>query len=211
MHSKDAYSGLLSQISAPSKCLFYNMETWKSVVGYEWHYEVSSLWNIRSLKNWKVASKKAFKTARGYLVVCICKNSVCRCRFVHRLVGMAFIENPEGKPDINHKNGIKTDNHLENLEWNTRSENVLHAFRNWLNRSTDKNHYKTNHPNKWKFWNSSPKAQKIIQMTKDGCFIREWGSIIDVEREIGIHQGNIVTCCKWKLKTAGKFKWKYKN
>ncbi len=63
---------------------------------------------------------------------------VKRNLYVHRLLALAFIPNPENKPEVNHKNGVKTDNSLDNLEWMTKSENELHAFRTGLkaNRQT---------------------------------------------------------------------------
>lgn len=65
----------------------------------------------------------------GYLRVCLCKDNVKETKTVHRLVADAFIQNPERKPEVNHKNGIRTDNTVENLEWVSRSENELHAYR----------------------------------------------------------------------------------
>jgi hypothetical protein len=77
---------------------------------------------------------KAVVNAFGYFQVDLCnkgKNKVLR---VHRLIAQAFIPNPENKPQVNHINGIKTDNTLENLEWNTAKENIRHAFKTGLNK-----------------------------------------------------------------------------
>lgn len=120
------------------------METWKAIKGFEKQYEVSNIGNVRSIdrivkhyvegatRKYKGTPKKTRLTSDGYLK-CNLKNDGKRFDFrVHRLVGEAFIPNTDNKPVINHKNGIKTDNRVENLEWCTVSENVIHATRTRL-------------------------------------------------------------------------------
>lgn len=120
------------------------METWKAIKGFEKQYEVSNIGNVRSIdrvvkhyregftRKYKGTSKATRLTSDGYLK-CNLKNNGERFDFrVHRLVAEAFIPNIDNKPVINHKNGIKTDNRVENLEWCTVSENVIHATRTRL-------------------------------------------------------------------------------
>jgi hypothetical protein len=82
---------------------------------------------------------------RGYKKVNLCKNGSIKRIYVHRLIAETFLPNPENKPQVNHINGIKSDNRLENLEWVTPSENGKHAFKIGLNKSYNKN--ATNNPN----------------------------------------------------------------
>lgn len=83
----------------------------------------------------KILSPRANK--RGYLYVNLCNNGKYKSISIHRLVAQAFIPNTENKPEVNHINGIKTDNRVENLEWVTKSENIQHAFDNNLNKPHD--------------------------------------------------------------------------
>ena len=114
------------------------MEIWKAIKGLEGSYEVSDLGNVRSLdrvvyypsgdRMRKGKLLKPFTTKGGYLLLTLQKNKVVERCVIHRLVAKAFIPNPDNLPQVNHKNGIKTDNRVENLEWVTASENRLHAF-----------------------------------------------------------------------------------
>jgi len=117
-------------------------EIWKDIEGYEGLYRVSNLGRIKSLPFEYLCGhhktqlmlnqekiKKLVKSRYGYLLVGLNKNGVCNKTSVHRIVAINFLENPENKKEVNHKNGIKADNRVENLEWNTPSENSKHAFR----------------------------------------------------------------------------------
>ncbi len=105
------------------------MEIWKEINGYNGLYFVSNLGNI---KNAKGRLLKQGLCLQGYCKINLTMNNKYKTHRVHRLIAEAFIENIDNKPYINHINGIKSDNRIENLEWCTAKDNIRHAFNNGL-------------------------------------------------------------------------------
>lgn len=138
----------------------------------------------------------------GYKIADLVKDGERTHKFVHRLVAEAFIPNPEDKPEINHKNGIKTDNRVENLEFCTYSENLQHAY-DILKR-----------PAPWtnKFGKDHPNSKPILQI-KNNKIIAEFACIKEAERILGISHGDISRCCNKKkyAHSASGYQWKFKD
>lgn len=114
-------------------------EIWKPIQGYEGLYEVSNLGQVKSLKRSVKHSKRGMRatpckllkpsiTKTGYPNVSLCKDGVVAYKSIHRLVAQAFIPNPCGLPQVNHKDGNRANNLLSNLEWVSVSQNVQHGF-----------------------------------------------------------------------------------
>ena len=173
-----------------------NNEVWKDILGYEGHYQVSNLGRVKSIKFVKEKILKLSRDNDGYLKVCLYKNGEMKTYKVHRLVAKVFISNPNNLPQINHKDEDKTNNSLENLEWCDQKYN--HNYGTINQRIAEK------HTN-------GKQSKPVLQLTKDGEFVREWKSASDVERNLGYSQGNITKCCRGKYHSAYNFVWRYKQ
>lgn len=113
-----------------------NTEVWKDIPGFETRYQVSNLGRIRSIQDNHGKYKEQIKSTRisnkGYEYVRLYIKDKGHNVAVHRAVASAFIPNPDNKPTVNHRDGNKRNNHVDNLEWSTYSENLKHAYKTGL-------------------------------------------------------------------------------
>lgn len=172
-------------------------EEWKTIKDFP-NYEISTRGNIRTKKYYdkrnnlresKLLSKRTNRV--GYVYVILSNKTIKhKTLTVHRLVAKAFIPNPQNKPQVNHIDGNKQNNTMNNLEWCTASENVKKRYEI----GNDGNNYKA-----------------INQYDLNGDYIKTWNKIIDIERKLGFCHQHISSCCKHKLKTAYGYVWEYAN
>ena len=178
-------------------------EIWKDIAWYNWLYQVSNLGRIFSQKrrNTKGGILRPWSNPQGYEIASIYKDGKQCYHTVHRLVALAFIPQIEWKDQVNHKNGDKKDNRVENLEWCTQSENLCHRHRVlWVP------------PNKtglWKFGVLHPNSKPVEQYSLQWEFIKEYAGISEAKRETWIV--SIQEACSWRYKQAWWFIWKYKK
>ena len=179
-----------------------NEEIWKDIPNFDGLYQASNLGRIKSLKriakkeyrNNRIVKEKIMlgtKNQDGYLKVHF-KNkelNINKGLFIHRLIAMTFIPNPNSLPQINHKDGNKLNNNVDNLEWCTNLYNQQHAWKNGLHKST--------------------KCKKIKQLDKNKNEIKKWNSITEASKYLGISASCIVECCKNKKRNAGGYRWEY--
>jgi hypothetical protein len=186
------------------------MENWKDIIGYEGSYQISDIGNVRSIsraindnggKKYIDGMILKLIPTNGYLRVALSKNSKHRKFSVHRLVAIHFIANDENKRCVNHKDSVRSNNHVSNLEWCTHSENTEHAVskgRMVGNRNEGLKNEK------------NVKSRRVLQISKQGVLIGEFPSLQEVNRLHGFHHANVGACARGELKTAYGFKWQYK-
>lgn len=180
------------------------VEEWKDIKGYEGRYQASTFGRIKSLGNGKNCPIKIMKLSlkkNGYLHCVLWRNLIDSTKRVHILIASTFIPNPNNKPEVNHKKGIKTDNRVWSLEWNTRSENSKHAHKlgliipskSWLGKC-GKLHVR---------------SKEVIQYDLSGNEVGRYFGTEEASRATRANQQNISAVCNGKRQSAGGYKWKY--
>ena len=174
------------------------METFKFMPDKENKYQISDYGRAISLNynGTKLVKDLSYITDKdGYKIVRLYYKNKAKCEKVHRLVAITFIPNPLNKPQVNHKDGNKSNNHISNLEWSTAKENVNHSFKS-LNRQSS---------NKGLFGYNNHCSKETHQYSKDLVFIKSYGSQKEAARELSINHQTINACINGRQKTSGGF------
>lgn len=180
------------------------MEIWKDVKDYEGLYKVSNLGKVKRLIGVQCKKERTLKVidnGSGYLGVSLCKNSIVTRKYLHRIVADSFLTNDQEKEEVNHIDGIRSNNKLSNLEWVTRSENHKHRYDVLGQRGV--NYGKTGEKN----WRS----KKVYKYTLSGDLICHYSAVLEAMRQTGINEASIRGCIYGRQKSAGGFKWKYEK
>jgi len=183
-------------------------EIWKDIPNYEGLYQISNLGRVKSLERIVLQKngrkrvqheliRKPRKVYKGYLQIDLWKNHEYSAKRINRLVAQAFIPNPENKPEVNHIDGNKENNCVDNLEWVTGKENMQHAIRTGL--------WKASHSPK-----KNRKSKKIIQLDDENNVIKVWDSIRDIMKYYNLkYSSHIYACINGKRNHYKNYKWKY--
>lgn len=171
-------------------------ETWKDIKGYEGLYQISNLGDVKRISSGKILKPYSHN---GYIRVALSKDNTPKHMDIHRLIAQAFIPNPENKPEINHKDGNKENNSIQNLEWCTRKENMSHAKKMGLWKMTDN------------MKKGLDQSKRTYQYDRDYNFIQSFESADEASRQLHINAGNLHSCCEGKRKTAGGYIWSYEK
>lgn len=163
---------------------------WKKIIidNIETNYSVSENGIVRNDNTNKILSQRI---QQGYCHVSLTINGKAKSCRVHRLVAQAFISNPENKPYVNHIDGIRSNNNVENLEWCTPKENTQHAVRTGLMLPT--------------------RERPVIQFSLEGERLAEYVSLAEAARQTNSSVEKIVLCCQMQRKTHNNFQWRYKE
>lgn len=189
-------------------------EVWKPIEGWEDRYEVSNMGKVRSL-NYHMTGKakelSPISSGKGYLMVGLCRDCKMKWAKVHRLVASAFIPNPENKPQVNHKNGVKIDNRADNLEWVTDGENLRHAYDTGLKRGNPEwgRVLGTVYGKIGRAKTTESRSKPVIATNVLTGEETRYESAAEIERKLGIYHSCVPKVCDGRQKSAKGYTFRY--
>jgi hypothetical protein len=166
------------------------MTKWKDIIGYENLYQINNNGKVKSLDRIIIRNDNIRKTIKsrilintlnpnGYYEVKLSKNGIVKKYWIHRLIAMHFIKNEMNKKEVNHKNGIKTDNSIKNLEWVTPKENMIHAYSFGLNKQFGETH------------SGSKLSIRVVKEIKKSLLNYKCGMVNDLSKKYNVHYNTI--------------------
>ena len=189
------------------------MEEWRDVVGYEGLYQVSSLGNVRFSDGRIKATRK---DKDGYVVTTLIKNAVNKTVKIHRLVAIAFIDNPFNLPMVNHKDEVKDNNNVDNLEWCSSKYNANYGHRNERISKAQKGKARPHCQGEKNYFYGKhfsrglhPMAKKVAQIDASGKVITVFDCIGDAADSVSCSPSAIGLCCRGERSIIKGYKWAY--
>ena len=171
---------------------------WK-IVPIDNNFEANELGDIKRIGSNQLT--KQWLDKDGYKIVALSEKKIYRA---HRIIALTFIDNPEGYPVVNHKNHIKCDNRVENLEWTTYSYNSKHSFLDNNRKESVGTWVK-----KVQVLGAEASKTKVCQYDLNDNLIAVFDSQREASEKTGTCRSSITRCCTGNRKTAGGYKWKY--
>lgn len=177
--------------------------SWKEITGFP-GYQVNKKGEVITLHylHHNITRKlKPRKSKNGYYSVCLYKDGKAYSKLIHRIVAQTFIPNPDNLPQVNHIDGNKTNNNVNNLEWVSNSDNIKHAIKNNLiskERLIDTTEIM-----------SQNNRKAVLQFDMQGKFIARYNSA--QEAALMNNLSNVSACCRGEYKTTGGYIWRYEK
>lgn len=168
------------------------MEIWKDIKNWEGYYKISNKGRVFSVRNNLIRRNSVAST--GYHQVCLSSPHKKITLTIHRLVAEHFIPQENERNYVNHIDGDKANNSVNNLEWCTQKENILHSYAIGLSKNQK---------------NDKKRSRPVLQYTLDFQLIGYFPSLIEVERQTGINRTSVRLSANGKYKTGGGYVWRY--